>query len=120
MIRCKPKGKEKIQISQKQLERIKRELARELTDKITLIYLTALGDEMEDQAKEFDSKMKELRIGKERGEKIKEIFSFNEDFMCNVVLRTGRYSEYIDEHLTKMSQYRDSIKKRTGVDMVGW
>lgn len=109
MIRCKPKGKEKIQISQKQLERIKRELARELTDKITLIYLTALGDEME-----------ELRIGKERGEKIKEIFSFNEDFMCNVVLRTGRYSEYIDEHLTKMSQYRDSIKKRTGVDMVGW
>jgi hypothetical protein len=95
-------------------------VARELTDKITQLYLTATADEMEDLAIEFEKQMKELKIGKERGEKIKQIFAFDEEFMCKVVVRTGRYSEYLEDHLARMSDYRKSIERRTGVEMKGW
>ena len=131
MIRCKPKKTkkkkaekecidDKIVITKDELEKIKKDISKQMTDKVALILLCGIADEMEDQIKKFDSMMKELKIGKERGEKIKSIFRFDDEMMCNTMVRVDRYATYVEEHLVDMKHIRDNIEKHTGIKMVGW
>lgn len=107
-------------LSDKQLEREKRKLSKEMTDKISLILLTAFADEVEDSIIKFDSMCKELRIGKERAEKIKTIFRFDDEMLCRVHDRGNRYATFKDENLVKMRDFQKSIEKHTGAMMKGW
>jgi len=131
LIRCNPKKTkkkktekeyidDKIVITKDELEKIKKDISKQMTDKVALILLCGIADEMEDQIKKFDSMMKELKIGKERGEKIKSIFRFDDEMMCNTMVRVDRYATYVEEHLVDMKHIRDNIEKHTGIKMVGW
>lgn len=120
MTRAKIKGKQKVQVSAKQLERVKEEVAREMTGKVALIVMAAICDEMEDQIIAFDKQMKDLKIGAERGEKIKGIFRFDEEMLCNLATRVDRYASHIDKHIVDINLISQTIKKHTGIEFSGW
>ncbi len=82
----------KYYISEKQLERVKRKVSKDVTDKVCLLYMVAVIDE----------------------------FDIDEDGVCNLMQRISRYTKNFDEHLFKMEDVRKSIEKSTGIVLKGW
>ena len=72
---ARPKKKnssKKYYLSEKQLEREKKNVTKDVTDIIYQIMLVSFADEVEDSISKFDAMCKELRIGKERAEKLRQ------------------------------------------------
>lgn len=81
-----------ITVPRKELERIKRDIAKETTEKACLLVLLAAIDEV----------------------------GLTEDQFCDIVVRTSRYATYIDDHIVDLEDLRKSIEKNTGVKLKGW
>ena len=82
----------KYYISEKQLARIKQNVTKEVTDKVCLLFLVAVADEMD----------------------------LDEDAVCRLMERISRYSNYLEDHLVKMEDMRKIIEKKTGIKLLGW
>ena len=82
----------KYYISEKQLERIKQKVTKEVTDKVCLLFLVAAMDE----------------------------FKLGEDELCKLMERVSKYTGYIDDKLVKMEEVRQIIEKNTGMKLTGW
>ena len=95
MKRAKPKKNSSVKhyISDKQLERAKRDVAKDMTDKVALLMLVAIADEFED---------------------------INEDKLAALMKRVDRYTSHIDNHIATMEDVRKSIEKKTGMKLKGW
>lgn len=95
MRRANPKKKKSnpsVTVTAKQLERIKRETAKAVTDKACLVVLAATVDEL----------------------------GLDEDQLCRIMERTDRYARYIDDHIAKMEDIKKTIEKSTGIILHGW
>ena len=94
MKRAKAKNttSKKYYISEKQLERIKQKVSKEITDKVCLLFLVAVADEV----------------------------GLDEDGVCKLMERISRYSNHLDQHMVKMEDFRKSIEKSTGIKLSGW
>ena len=88
----KNNASKKYYISEKQLERIKLKVTKDVTDKVCLLFMVAAIDEMK----------------------------LDEDGMCKLMTRISRYTKNFDEHLFKMEDVRKSIEKSTGIQLKGW
>ena len=82
----------KYYISEKQLERVKQKVSKDVTDKVCLLFMVAVVDE----------------------------FKVDEEGVCNLMERISRYTKHIDEHLVKMEDLRKSIENSTGIQLKGW
>jgi hypothetical protein len=111
---------DKYYLSDKQLEREKKKVTGDVTDLAYQLMLVSFADEVEDSIIKFDSMCKELRIGKERAEKIKAIFRFDDEMMCRVYDRTDRYARFYKQHLFKMRDAQKCLEKHTGAELKGW
>lgn len=90
--KAKNPNSKKYYISEKQLERIKQKVSKEITDKVCLLFLVAVTDEMD----------------------------LDEDGVCKLMERISRYSNYLDQHLVKMEEVRQIIENKTGIKLSGW
>lgn len=82
----------KYYLSDKQLDKIKNKIATGATAKAILLTLSATSDE--------------IGIGA--------------DDVTNIAVRVERYAAYLDEHLISINEMRDSIKDKTGIDLIGF
>lgn len=90
--KAKNTASKKYYISEKQLERIKQKVTKEVTDKVCLLFLVAAMDE----------------------------FKLDEDALCRLMELVSRYTKYIDDKLVKMEEVRQIIEKNTGMKLTGW
>lgn len=90
--KAKNSASKKYYISEKQLARIKDKVSKEITDKVCLLFLVAVTDEI----------------------------GLDEDGVCKLMERISRYSNYLDQHLVKMEDIRKIIEKNTGIKLSGW
>ena len=90
--KAKNTASKKYYISEKQLERIKQKVTKDVTDKVCLLFMVAVIDE----------------------------FDVDEDGVCKLMQRISRYTKNFDEHLFKMEDVRKSIEKSTGIVLKGW
>lgn len=90
--KAKNTASKKYYISEKQLERVKQKVSKDVTDKVCLLFMVAVVDELK----------------------------LDEDGVCNLMERISRYTKHIDEHLVKMEDLRKSIEKSTGIVLKGW
>ena len=90
--KAKNTASKKYYISEKQLERVKQKVSKDVTDKVCLLFMVAVVDELK----------------------------LDEDGVCNLMERISRYTKHIDEHLVKMEDLRKSIEKSTGIQLKGW
>ena len=90
--KAKNSASKKYYLSEKQLEREKRKVTKDVTDKVCLLFLVAAVDEL----------------------------NLDEDGVCKLMERISRYAKHIDEHLVKMEDLRKSIEKSTGIQLKGW
>ena len=92
----RPKAKKskskKYYVSDKQLDNIKRKVSKDVTDKVCLLYMLAVVDELH----------------------------IDEDKVCSLMERISRYSQNYDEHLFRMEDVRKSIERSTGIILKGW
>lgn len=82
----------KYYLSDKQLEKVKRQISKDMTDKVALLMLAAVADE----------------------------FGSTEDDLAKLMVRVDRYANHIDNHLVKMKDIRKSIENSTGMKLTGW
>lgn len=94
MKRAKPKNaaSKKYYVSEKQLNRIKEKVTKDVTDKVCLLFLVAAVDEV----------------------------NLDEEGVCKLMERISRYAKHLDDHLVKMEDMRKSIEKSTGIKLKGW
>lgn len=95
MKRANPKKANKSQkhyVSDKQLEKIKRQVSKEMTEKVALIILAAASDEV----------------------------NLTDEQVCNIMVRVDRYASHVDNHLVKMRDIQNAIRKNTGLELKGW
>ena len=90
--KAKNTASKKYYISEKQLERVKQKVSKDVTDKVCLLFMVAVVDELK----------------------------LDEDGVCRLMERISRYTKHIDEHLVKMEDLRKSIEKSTGIQLKGW
>ena len=90
--KAKNTASKKYYISEKQLERIKQKVTKDVTDKVCLLFMVAVIDE----------------------------FKIDEDGVCKLMQRISRYTKNFDEHLFKMEDVRRSIENSTGIQLKGW
>ena len=90
--KAKNTASKKYYISEKQLERVKQKVSKDVTDKVCLLFMVAVIDE----------------------------FKIDEDGVCSLMQRISRYTKNFDEHLFKMEDVRKSIEKSTGIQLKGW
>ena len=91
--KAKNSASKKYYISEKQLERIKKKVSKEITDKACLLrFLVAVIDELD----------------------------IDEDGVCKLMERISRYANNFEQHLFKMEDVRNSIEKSTGIQLKGW
>ena len=90
--KAKNTSSKKYYISEKQLERIKQKVTKDVTDKVCLLFMVAVIDE----------------------------FKIDEDGVCKLMQRISRYTKNFDEHLFKMEDVRRSIENSTGIQLKGW
>ena len=90
--KAKNAASKKYYISEKQLARIKDKVSKEITDKVCLLFLVAVIDEVH----------------------------LDEDGVCKLMERISQYSNYLEDHLIKMEDVRKSIEKNTGIKLTGW
>lgn len=84
----KTKKNRNIQISEKQLENIKRKVSKEVTNKAMLLMMCAVADELH----------------------------VDDETLCNCAKRAERYCNYIDSKTITMNELSKSIKESTGID----
>lgn len=84
--------KKKIQLTESELNKLKREVTKNATDKACLILLAAVADEL----------------------------SIDDDQLCNIMSRTNRYASYVSNHIAKMEDIRKTIQSKTGILLKGW
>lgn len=93
MKRAKPKKKKPhITITESKLNRIKYEVTKDATDRACLVLLAAAADELK----------------------------LDEEQIMNVMIRTDRYANHIDDHVIRMEDIRKSLEKNTGLSLKGW
>lgn len=92
MKRVKTPKKSHIQITPKELERIKREVTKSATDKATLLVLCATADEI----------------------------GLSDEQLCDIMERVNRYAGYIDEHVVKLRDVQKSLENNIDVKLSGW
>lgn len=90
--KAKNSASKKYYMSEKQLERVKWKVTKEVTDKVCLLFMVAVIDEI----------------------------NLDEDGVCKLMQRISRYTKNYDEHLFKMEDVRKSIEKSTGIQLKGW
>ena len=78
----------KYLISDKQLEKIKKEVAWEATTKASLLNLTATVD----------------------------CFGLTEDQVCELAETVTRYAMYVEKHIVRLNEMADLIKEKTGIE----
>lgn len=89
----KAKGRsQKYNVSEKQMQRIKQKLSRELTEKALLIFLAAAVDEI----------------------------GLTDEQVCAIFKRANLYGGYLDDHIVKVKVVQETIEKGTGIKLVGW
>ena len=81
-----------VTIPRKELVEIKWQIAKETTEKASLLVLLAAIDEL----------------------------GLTEDQFCNIAERVSRYATYIDDHIVELEDLRKSSEKNTGVKLKGW
>ena len=89
--KIKPK-KRKVVLGDMELNKLKRDITKDATDKACLIVLAAMVDELH-----IDDKQ-----------------------LCSIMERTDRYASYIDIHIAKMEDIRKAIQSGTGIRLEGW
>lgn len=93
MKRANPnKNQAKIQITQRQLARIKKEISEQATELAWLLTLAAVADEC----------------------------GLTDEQVCNSAQRLDRYASYIDQHLARLEDLRTTVEKNTGIKLRGW
>lgn len=92
MKRVKKPKKKQITMTRTEVDKLKNRVSYEVTDRVTLLILAAVVDEV----------------------------GINDTQICNIAKRTNRYSDYIKEHYVHMEDIRKTIEKGTGVKMKGW
>lgn len=90
--KAKNAASKKYYVSEKQLNRIKEKVTKEVTDKVCLLFMVAAMDE----------------------------FKLGEDDLCSLMKRVSQYTKYIDQKLVKMEEVRQIIEKNTGMKLTGW
>lgn len=90
--RRKENPQKTIQIKPKQIEQIKRQIAKEATERACLVMLAAVGDTL----------------------------GLTEEQLCKVMECTDLYASHIDNHLVKLEDIRKAIEKNTGIVLTGW
>ena len=90
--KAKNTASKKYWVSEKQLERVKQKVTKDVTDKVCLLFMVAVIDELK----------------------------IDEDGVCKLMQRISRYTKNFDEHLFKMEDVRKSIEKSTGIQLKGW
>lgn len=90
--KAKNSASKKYYMSEKQLERVKWKVTKDVTDKVCLLFMVAVIDEI----------------------------NLDEDGVCKLMQRISRYTKNYDEHLFKMEDVRKSIEKSTGIKLTGW
>lgn len=84
--------KKKITLGANELNKLKRDITKDATDRACLIVLAAMVDELH----------------------------IDDDQLCKVVETTNRYARYIDQHVARIEDVRKTIEKGTGIKMKGW
>lgn len=77
----------KAQLSEKQIEKIKREITRDVVQKTCLLAVATMADTL----------------------------SLSEDKVCEVASDIFRWAENIEEHVLQIQDIEDVIKKKTGI-----
>lgn len=90
--KAKNTASKKYYISEKQLERIKQKVTKEVTDKVCLLFMVSTIDEI----------------------------GLDEEGICKLMERVSRYTKHIDEQLVKMEDVRKIVEKNTGMKLTGW
>ena len=90
--KAKNTASKKYWVSEKQLERVKQKVTKDVTDKVCLLFMVAVIDELK----------------------------IDEDGVCKLMQRISRYTKNFDEHLFKMEDVRKSIEKSNGIKLKGW
>ena len=90
--KAKNTASKKYYMSEKQLERVKWKVTKDVTDKVCLLFMVAVIDET----------------------------NLDEEGVCKLMQRISRYTKNYDEHLFKMEDVRKSIEKSTGIQLKGW
>ena len=90
--KAKNTASKKYYVSEKQLERIKQKVTKDVTDKVCLLFMVAAIDEV----------------------------NLDEETVCKLMKRVSQYSKYLDEHLVRMEDVRKSIENSTGIVLKGW
>lgn len=92
MKRAKKPKKKPVTMTTTQVEKLKDEVRRDVLDKMCLLILAAVSDEV----------------------------GLTEDEICNIMRRTDRYAGYLGQHLAQMKDIQSTIEKNTGVKLKGW
>ena len=85
------KRRPKIELSKKQIEKIKKEVCKDATARVMILAVASAADE----------------------------FKLSEDQICNMAKRMGRYAEHLDEKRLKLKEMTDIIEKKTGLKLGG-
>lgn len=92
MKRVKKPKPDRMRISARELEHLKRDVTKSAVEKSCLLVLAAATDEL----------------------------SLTEDQLCAIMVRTDRYANYIDDHIVRLKDMQKSIEKNTGIKLRGW
>ena len=92
MRRAKPKKQKQVTLRASDLNRLKREVTKDATDKACLILLAAMVDELH----------------------------VDDEQLCRVMECTNRYASFVEDHLVQMEDIRKAIQKGTGIELRGW
>lgn len=93
MQRVKRKArKAKVTMGTSEIDRLKRDVASQLTDKMGLLILAATMD----------------------------IVGLNEDQLCAIIKKTNLYADFVGNGVVTWEDIRKAIEKKTGVTMKGW
>lgn len=92
-VKTKPKKKNpKVTLTESKLESIKRDATKDATDRACLVLIAAAADEL----------------------------GLNEDQIIDIMIRTDRYANHVDDHVIRMEDIRMSLEKSTGITLKGW
>ena len=86
--RTRPAKQKKHYVTEKELEKIKKQVSREVTNKAMLLAMCAVADE----------------------------FEATDEQICKCAARIERYCEYLDTKLAKLNDFSKAIKQSTGID----
>ncbi|MCB6992414.1 hypothetical protein LI177_02805 [bacterium 210820-DFI.6.37] len=77
----------KVELSEKQILKIKQGVAKEATEKACLLAVAVMADTL----------------------------SLTEDEICKVASDISRWAEYVDKHIVKINDVADVIESKTGI-----